>query len=669
MFSSRAARLLLVQYVNLLGAWVALFLLFRLILVIATWSFHGDATSSLLVGSFVHGLLFDLSMGARLAAPFALWMIWRPEPAKTERRVVLGLFGLLAFLCIFALVAEVEFYKEFQVRLGPLALEYIGKPDDNKTIAGMIWHGYPVVRWMTTCFVIWGLFLWLGKWLLKPRVGRIHWQAQTAATILLAAVTVIGSRGGFRGSPLRWGDAVFSGSAYANAMAHNGVFALVDTVRHAKRGTASTRWRKSMPEEQAFQIARAITLENGETPVHAEEFPLLHHSEPSHLELRKRPQNVVVVMMESFSARFCGATGAGYGATPNFDQLASEGILFDRAFSISTHTAQGVYGTLCSFPNLPDYDNMMKHTVGAQEFSTLPSLLEQSGFDNVFLYNGLFSWDNKEGFFRGNGVERFIGRYDYSNPVFVDPDWGVSDLDVFRRANQEFSDLAAHKRRFLGMILTLSNHAPFNLPKPEGLEWIKEGGDQNKRINGVHYADWALGEFIKEARKTTWFDDTLFVFVGDHGFGIAPVLTEAGLLHHHVPLLFYGPGIFGGRHEVRHQVASQMDIKPTILGLMGLEVLDQSFGRDLFSLPDTDPGHAYVKASGSTIVSWIEGNQILVTSPGKPPRLHSYDLSFPPHASEDLAPGNPDRVRALERQLRAFVVAGLTALQTHKCAL
>jgi phosphoglycerol transferase MdoB-like AlkP superfamily enzyme len=377
---------------------------------------------------------------------------------------------------------------------------------------------------------------------------------------------------------------------------------------------------------------------------------------------------VVLVVMESFSARFCGATGAAFGATPNFDALARQGILFDRAFSVSTHTAQGVFGTLCSYPNLPDFDNVMKMPIGMQPFRSLPAVLNESGFSTLFLYNGLFSWDNKEGFFRGQRVERFIGRPDYVNPVFVDPDWGVSDLDVFNRANDEFTELSRQKKPFLGLILTLSNHAPFNLPKPEGLGWLSGGGDQNQRVNGVHYADWALGQFMARARQSDWFDDTLFVFTGDHGFGIPPLITEASLLHQHVPILFFGPGIFGGPGGVRHQVISQLDILPSILGLLGSEQPHQSFGRDVFSLLPEDKGHAYVKASGSPTVGWIEGNEIIVAVPGKPLTFQTFDLSFPPSASADLSAEHLPRVREMERHMRGFVVAGLTALQEHRCA-
>ncbi len=662
------ARPLVAHYAGWLAAWLGLFLLFRVILVAATWSLHGNATPGLLLGAFVHGLLFDLSMAVKVIAPFALWRIWRPTPTRIERGFWLTLFGLVVLACVFALTAEVEFYKEFQVRLGPLALEYFGEPQDNKTVLGMIWHGYPVIRWMLVCVTIWGLFFWLGSRLLVRSFPTAGWPARVVATLCLVAITVIGARGGFRGSPLRWGDAVFSQNAYANHMAQNGVFSLIDTVRHARRGKAAAAWRKSMSSEVAFQTVQAMTLLPGETLVAPGTYPLLRRSPPTKLQLKKRPRNVVLVMMESFSARFCGATGASYGATPCFDALAREGILFDRAFSMSTHTAQGVFGVLCSFPNLPDYDGIMKQPLGTQRFGALPALLRENGFQTLFLYNGLFSWDNKEGFFRGNGVERFIGRHDYPNPVFVDPDWGVSDLDVFLRAKEEFSSLAREGKPFLGLILTLSNHAPFNLPKPEGLDWIAGGGDQNLRINGTHYADWALGQFMAAACQTDWFNDTLFVFTGDHGFGIAPLITEAGLLHQHVPILFYGPEILGDRREVRHVVISQLDIEPTILGLLGLDVPHQSFGRDIFSLPPDDAGRAYVKAAGSATVGWIEGNEIAIAVPGKPIVLQTYDLAFPPSASENRAASEPAKAQQMEKRLQAFVASALDALEHHHCA-
>jgi len=654
---------MLLPVLSLFLIWVAAFQLLRGLLIITTWSHHGDATMPLVWQSFLHGMRFDVAMAVWLTLPFALWRIVRASPGRRERRLAFGIYALLALAGLFTLIAEVEFYKEFQMRLGPLAYDYFStEAEHNAIVLGMIWHGYPVVRWTLVCLALWAVFAWAVRRLFHHATCQPGLPTRLLVTAVLAAGAVIGIRSGFQHSPLRWGDAYFSPNTYVNQMTLNGLWSLLNSTPSSASGQKSARqWQRRVPLDRAIQEVRQTILLPGEKLVDAEKYPLLRVSPPNDAVV-KRPSNVVLVIMESFTARFNGAVGAPFGATPCFDALAREGILFDRAFSISTHTAQGVFATLCSFPNLPDNDRPAKGPVGEQSFRTLPRILQEHGFETLFLYNGLFSWDNKEGFYRHQGVQRFIGRNDFKNPTFVDQDWGPCDFDVFNRAVEEFSDLAARKKRFLGIILTLSNHAPFDLPKVEGLERITTGGEQNNRLNGVHYADWALGQFMASARKQEWFDDTLFIFVGDHGFGIPPNLTDASLLHMHVPLLFYAPELFGGKNGVRHQVASQLDILPTIVGLVGLATPHQAFGRDLFRLPPDDPGHAYVKRVSEPILGWIKGNEILVARIGSPAHFHRMDLGFPPNVSPDLAQVEVSRATALSRELDAFVAAGLHTL-------
>lgn len=653
------------------SAWLVLFQMIRGLLIASTWSHRGDFDVSLIGPVLWHGLRFDASMAAQLTLPVALWFTWRPSPNSAERRLVAGLYLGLAAVGLFALVAEIEFYKEFQMRLGPLAFEYfIGQAEHNKIVLGMIWHGYPVLRWTAVWLTILAAFVWALRTSLTLQSGKMEssWWSRMAMSLAVITGAVVLTRGGLQTTPLRWGDAYWSSVPYANHMTENGLFALRDAIRHSGRQRQQARfWRKAVPVKEAFAIARQTILEPGEGLVGLEDYPLLRVTPPSAVAER-RPTNVVLVIMESFSARFCGATGASFGATPNFDRLAEKGILFDRAFSAGTHTAQGVFASLCSIPNLPDYDSIMKEPLGQQHFRSLPALFREVGFETLFLYNGLFSWDNKEGFFRHQGVQRFIGREQYRDPVFVDPDWGVSDVDVFHRALEEFSLSSQTGKRFLGIILTLSNHAPFNLPPVPGLEPITSGGEQNKRLNGIHYADWALGQFMAAAQKTDWFENTLFVFVGDHGFGVPPALTDVGLLHMHVPLLFYGPTILGGRHQVIHTVAGQLDILPTTTAIAGLKLPHQSFGRDLFSLAPDDPGHAYVKRSGDPILGWIKGDIIALAAPGRSPTINRFDLGFPPSATPDLSAREPQLARSMIGELNAFVATALELVEDRRAA-
>jgi hypothetical protein len=141
-------------------AWVVMFQLLRVLLLVATWSHHGDATMPLIWQGLLRGARFDVSIATWLTLPFALWRVWRGSPARWERRIMFGVFAAMSLAGVFALIAEVEFYKEFQMRLGPLAYEYFStKAEHNAIVVGMVWHGYPVVRWTLACLAVWVLFL------------------------------------------------------------------------------------------------------------------------------------------------------------------------------------------------------------------------------------------------------------------------------------------------------------------------------------------------------------------------------------------------------------------------------------------------------------------------------------------------------------------------------
>jgi phosphoglycerol transferase MdoB-like AlkP superfamily enzyme len=287
----------------------------------------------------------------------------------------------------------------------------------------------------------------------------------------------------------------------------------------------------------------------------------------------------------------------------------------------------------------------------------------------LFLYNGLFSWDNKEGFFRRHGMDRFIGAGDYVDPTFVDPVWGVSDHDVFSRANQEFREMA-EAGPFFASILTLSNHAPFNLPEPLPFERIRSGDAYEGRYNGMRYADWALGEFFRLAEQEDYFKNTLFVITGDHGFGSPPMITPMMLSRFHVPLLFYAPGLLGDHAERRRTVASQVDIGPSVFGLLGLDEPHQGWGRNLFSPALQDPGFAVIKPSGGEeLVALIEGDRLLIVAPKEKPQLYRYDLGFPPACSDNLAREEKERAAQMESRLLAYVETGILALRNRRLGL
>lgn len=189
---------------------------------------------------------------------------------------------------------------------------------------------------------------------------------------------------------------------------------------------------------------------------------------------------------------------------------------------------------------------------------------------------------------------------------------------------------------------------------------VQGHGALDAHLTAMRYADWALGQFFERVRHEPWFKQTLFVVVGDHGFGAPEEVTEMDLLRFHVPLLLIAPGIterFGSRREV---VGTQVDVVPTIMGRLGGEVRHQCWGRDLLSLAADDPGFGIVKPSGSDqTVALIRGDRVLVQPKEQPARLYRYRLGRAP-AGERIAAAE-DQPQLL-RQLHAYLQTATASL-------
>jgi phosphoglycerol transferase MdoB-like AlkP superfamily enzyme len=539
-----------------------LFAAMRLGLVLRNKSL-GDGTWREILPAFWTGMRFDLATASYLAIPvFILCCVpWtNPGRGPRARGLLLWLATLLLALLSFVLICEFEFFHEFRSRLNQLAIRYLDQP---ATVGRMVWYHYPVLLYVAgwlglAALIHLGLRWAIGRsYPLASSGQRSSLRAEVVGAVIVVCIISIGARGGLQRTP--WGDAFKSDNEFTNQMSLNGLWTLGHAVRDSfGRAKSAEGWSRHMPEEEARDVARRMVLAPGERLIDPRSRTVLRDSSASGSPLLRRrdgkPVNVVVVMMESFSARFCGAAGSPHSFTPAFDALAREGVLFDRCFSAGTHTHQGIFATLLGFPNLPGYETLMSSGVSNQEFLSLPAIFQAKGYQTFFLYNGDLAWDNMRGFFRKQGVERFVSGDDMTEAKYRDHVWGVSDGDLFDRCNAEFES-ASKKGPFMAAVMTLSNHAPFEVPPVPGAQPITDQGEHNKRLEAVRYADWAVGKFIDDARKLSYFENTLFVFVGDHGFNVAPVLTEVQLLYHHVPLLFLAPGLTDMR-GTDHRVAS-----------------------------------------------------------------------------------------------------------------
>ncbi|MFG0380533.1 LTA synthase family protein [Pseudomonas sp. zbq_18] len=619
----------------------------------------GETSAGDLLEAFFNGARFDLRVVVYIVAPLLLSLL--SLRAMAARRAHVAWLSVAASIALLLGITEMDFYREFHQRLNSLVFQYM--EEDLGTVSSMLWNGFPVARyllaWALGTLAMAMLFNWL-EHLTRPRQVRpaMAWYKRFAVFFACLLLAVLAARGTLKqGPPLRWGDAYTTDSIFANHLGLNGILTLVDAAENSFSDHRDNAWKSTMTDAEALPVVRQMLLGEHDVLVDAESAAVRRDFTPP-AEGVLPIKHVVVILMESFAGRWVGALGSDADITPNFDRLSREGLLFTRFFSNGTHTHQGMFATMACFPNLPSFEYLMRMPEGSHQFSGLPQQLSARGYDDLYVYNGNFQWDNQSGFFSNQGMRNFIGREDFVDPVFLDPTWGVSDQDMFDRAAVELNKLDPNKP-FYALLQTLSNHTPYALPKQLPVAPVTDRGSNNEHLTAMRYSDWALGQFFEKAKQSPYYKDTLFVIVGDHGFGSPEQLTEMDLYRHNVPLLLLGPGVRETFGERRDTVGTQIDVVPTIMGRLGGETRNQCWGRDLLSLPQGDAGIGVIKPSGSDqTVAIISGDKVLVQPKDMPAKLYRYQLA---ERKVEVLQGDAQQPE-LQKRLEAFLQVATQSL-------
>ena len=644
-----------------------MFTLLRVALLVYNREMILDTPASTFLEAFANGLRFDLRIVVYLSIPLLLAML--SVKAMTMRGVMRFWLTAASSLALFLGLMEMDFYREFHQRLNGLVFQYV--KEDPKTVMSMLWYGFPVVRyllaWAVGTVILYFAFRGADRLTSSRTTSAVAgtaravapWYGRIAVFVVVLLVCVVAARGTLRqGPPLRWGDAYTTDSNFANQLGLNGSLSLITAAKSRFSDERTNIWKATLEEPVAQQTVRGMLLTENDKLVDPDTAPVRRDTTPP-AEKTLPIKNVVVILMESFAGHSVGALGRPGNVTPYFDNLSKEGLLFERFFSNGTHTHQGMFATMACFPNLPGFEYLMQTPEGSHKLSGLPELLSARKFDDVYVYNGDFAWDNQSGFFSNQGMTTFVGRNDFVDPVFSDPTWGVSDQDMFNRGLEELKKREG-KEPFYALLQNLSNHTPYALPTPLPVEPVTDRGSLNEHLTAMRYSDWALGQFFEKARKEPYFKETLFVVVGDHGFGNEQQISEMDLGRFNVPLLLIGPGIqekFGARNDT---VGTQVDIVPTIMGRLGGEFRQQCWGRDLLTLPEGDKGTGVIKPSGSDqTVAIISGDHLLVQPKDMPAKVWQYNLGANPEAK--VVTDSPDEAE-LKKKLESFLQTATKSL-------
>jgi phosphoglycerol transferase MdoB-like AlkP superfamily enzyme len=462
---------------------------------------------------------------------------------------------------IFLLFTEFFFFDEFKSRFNTVAVDYLLYP---REVFTNIWESYHVGVVLLICF---GLSL--GWVLLAKRLFSELWDRQFSARTRLAHVAVVMVLVALAAPTLNLKGAHVSNDRTLNELANNGALAFAAAAWTHHLDYAA--FYKTLPKEEAYRRARHLLAEpNSQFEEPGQSIRRRVSGDPSRPRL-----NVVLFLEESLGSEFWGCLGRTNTLTPEMDRLAAEeGMLFTNIYACGNRTVRGMEGVLSSFPPLPG-DSIVKRDL-SDHVETVARVLKRDGYSTVFLYGGRGLFDGMRSFTVRNGYDRFIEQKHFAHPVFTTI-WGVSDEDLFNRSVEECRALASTNQPFLATILSVSNHKPYTYPSGR----IPEDPAQKKRENAVKYSDYALGQFFRAARKETFWSNTVFIVVADHG---ARVYGKQSIPIHsyEIPLLIAGPAVVKQPSRVS-QLGSSLDVAPTVLGLIGRAYETMFFGRNLLT--------------------------------------------------------------------------------------
>jgi phosphoglycerol transferase MdoB-like AlkP superfamily enzyme len=533
----------------------------------------GAAAGELLQALYI-GVKFDLRLAVLVSVPVALLGLipfLNPQRRAGARNLWLGYFVAVQALLLFLYAVDLGHYDYARTRVNASIVEHLTPAD---VALRMFWQTYPVVWGIVGLAIIAALY-----WLVLHRVTRLRpsayhpWWTRAAGAALVVLLGSIAIWGKASWYPLRWSDAYFSTNDFVSALALNPVLFLADTL-----GARGETYRAAKVREHYKLVSDLLEVE----PRDEKSLSFSRFVNPNKAE--KAPVNLVVIHLESLAGFKVGALGSKAGATPHFDALAAEGLLFTNFFVPAVPTARSVFTMVTGVPDYHGGRSASRDPLIARQHTLVNAL---AGHERFYFLGGSASWGNIRSLL-AQSIERL--------QVFEEGDftaeradvWGITDHALLEHAH---AALAAAQRPFFAFIQTSGNHRPYTIPEinRRGFELVKrdaeslraEGFDGLPAYNGLRFMDHAIGHFFKLARSAPYFRNTLFVLYGDHGNPAASDIPfeRLGLTGFHVPMLIYAPGFVPpGRSDI---IASLVDVLPTSLALMGVPHLNQTLGRDL----------------------------------------------------------------------------------------
>src|SRR5687767_5979839 len=573
--------------VNLFMIFLLIFTLFRFV---AYFAFKpNDLVFYDLLPSFLLGVQYDLRWIALILLPIvtiSLFPQFSPFFSAKNKKWWTWYLAIITFIVFFFFAADFGNFSYNKTRLNASALNFF---EDAGIALVMLWQSYPLI-WMIIGLVLAVLFF---RWMYR----RMHWTVIARTDGLgipykrkwfIIATVMLGFciYGGVSIAPLKWNKAFIFKDNFKSYLALNPLQNFFTTLKFRKPQYNENKAREYFPVMTEWMGLRTQS-----------EFSYRREIFPESRALESKP-NVVLVLCESFSMYKSSMSGNPLNTTPYFNELTKQGIFFEKCFTPHFSTARGLFALTTGIPD-----------VQLSKFSTRnPQALKQhtiinnfEGYEKLYFLGGSPGFNNFEGLLNNiDGLEMYTEGKFSSPKINV---WGISDKNLFFEANKVFKQKSTP---FFAIIQTADNHRPFMIPQEDrdfqkqviSKDSLKKFGFESlDEFNSFRYSDYCFQKFIEAAKKESYFHNTIFVFIGDHGVsGEAGAMypsawTDQRLTDEHVPMLFYAPYLL--QPQLHSEVVSQIDVLPTIAGMLQQPYVNSTLGRNLL-LADKQNNYAFI---------------------------------------------------------------------------
>jgi len=577
-----------------------------------------------------------------------------PRYGLTPNRSARWVWGTFAGLVLAAVIlgyfADFGAFSYIHTRLNGTLLMFM----ENAGISlQMMWESYPVLRGALALALLLGLSLWALRRLSQNLCAssRPAWMRYGSA-VLASLALIFAMYGKWSRYPLRWAEAFEAKHSFQAHLALNPLLFFLET-RQEMDGGYDLEKVKATHALMAEYFGMEPTFDANGLP------SLAREGKP----FRVQPEalNVVFIQLESLALFKTGLGGNALKPTPFLDDLAARSLFFDRFHVVMENTSRSMFATLFGIPDVSSVQNATRNPLLVDQHTVLSAL---NGYASSFWLGGSANWAQIRGVLKNN-LKDIVLHEEGSFPGVPVPDvWGISDVDLLLQAHDS---LQKETRPFWAYIQTSGNHPPFTIPthlkdfqqesrSPEALK--AAGFVSNEEFNAVRLMDYSLRRYFEAAEKSPYYSRTVFVIFADHGVPRGsqdPRFGDLSLAIHSVPCIIHAPRLASApdlKPRRISTVASQMDILPTVISLLGRPYHHQSLGKDLMDpkWEGRSAAFTFTTFRRPPRLGLLQDGCYLNLEPDGRPALYSLD----PKETKDLSAEDPQRTARMKALAEGF---------------